>query len=67
MLSSCVCHDFPVVNAFREADISEQISENVFVFLEINGSAVWADLNQLLGFLPWQLLEDRIFNVPVPV
>ena len=48
MLSARIGNDLPVVNALGEADVPEEGSEEVVVFLDVDTSSVLADCDDLL-------------------
>jgi hypothetical protein len=47
VLRPSIRHDFPVVNAFIKADTAKDISEHIFILLDINLSVVRTNLEYL--------------------
>jgi hypothetical protein len=64
MLSSSVCNDLPIVNPFHKLNISKKISEDIFIFFDVELSFVCTDFNALLKFLKFRHLELNLSYIP---
>lgn len=67
VLSPCVGHDLPVMDALRERHVAEYVPEDVLLLLDVDVPVVRAHLEQLLRLLRVPLQEPSVFNVPDPV
>lgn len=70
VLGPRICHDLPVVNALIETQVSEEIPEDVGVFLDVDLPAVWTDFNifslyvlLLLRSIPHPLRDDHAYHL----